>query len=126
MSHAQNTTTSNVQVSRQDGTTLTSTTVNASVVEDLPQEARGVRVTVDFGTDSDMATTTVVSCPWVTAASRLVAAFFGSTADHDPEDVLLDGLTVICDNIVAGVGFDVIASAPENAYGLFNVHVIGV
>lgn len=126
MTVAPNLTTSNVRSLQEAGDTLTSTTVDTSVVEALPQEVHAVACKVDFGSGSDMARTTIVGQPWVKSTSRIVARIAGSTSDHDEEDALLEGVQVIATNFVAGVGFDVLAHAPDETFGTFNVHCVGV
>lgn len=108
------------------GDTQDETTVNNTVVETLPLVVRAASCQVDFGGGSDIARTTITGQTWVLDESRLVAGFFGSTDDNSAEDVLLNQLSVVVDNIVEGVGFDVVAHAPSGAFGKFNVHVIGV
>lgn len=89
-------------------------------------EDRGQVVTLAFGTgNSDMATTTVTGCPWVTTSTRFVTSVVG-TSTRSVEEALIEMLHVGINNIVAGVGFDVIAHAPSGAQGDFTVHVVGV
>lgn len=126
MTAAQNLTTTVTKLSRVDGTTQTASVVDVTVAEALPQAAHAIAVSVDFGSDSDVAVTTVTGQTWVKSTSRLVANFYGSSDDHDAEDALIDEVRVIVANIVEGVGFDVIAFAPWGTNGLYNVHVIGV
>lgn len=92
--------------------------------------ANSVSATVDFGfasaNEGDVATTTVAAS-WVTSSTILVCSFAGvTTADHDPEDPVVESLTAYASNIVAGVGFDVIARAPQNTWGRYQVNIIGV
>lgn len=89
-----------------------------------------VSADVDFGFvtggEGDVATTTVAAS-WVGAATKLVCQLFAvATSDHDPEDYAIEGISVYASNIVAGVGFDVIASAPNGTFGVYKVHIIGV
>lgn len=85
-------------------------------------------VDVDFGAaiSSTEATTTVTGQAWVTASSRILLSAGGeSTADHDPEDALIEGVTAIATNLVAGVGFDVIAHSPDGSSGTYRLWAVG-
>ncbi len=85
-------------------------------------------VDVDFGAaiSSTEATTTVTGQAWVTASSRILVSASGeSTADHDPEDALIEGVTAIATNLVAGVGFDVIAHSPDGSSGTYRLWAVG-
>jgi hypothetical protein len=88
------------------------------------------QVTVDFGSanggEADLASVSV-SAPWVTDASVILCNAAGvATPDHDPEDAALEGITAIAANLNEGVGFDVIARAPQGSWGRFNINIIGV
>jgi hypothetical protein len=87
-------------------------------------------ITLDFGNtssgESDIATGTV-SASWVTSSTKLVCTPFAvATADHDPEDYALEGIQAYATNINNGVGFDVIARAPQGSFGQYTIHVIGM
>jgi hypothetical protein len=56
----------------------------------------------------------------------LIPVVTAYSADHDDEDVNLDCVSAITTNINNGVGFDIIASAPEGTWGRYNVTVTGV
>ncbi len=116
------------QTTQEDGATYVETSVLAESDQRRPLEARAALIVeVNFGlTDSDIARTTVNCGKWLTEDSRLVASFAGETDDHDVEDALIEQLHVVCGNIVPGVGFDVIAHAPEGTTGSYAVHVLGV
>lgn len=90
---------------------------------------RRVVVEVDFGwvpnTEDDDRTVTVTGETWVTADSPLSAILFGSTADHDAEDAMAEGMVVSIGNVVPGVGFDVSVHAPGGTWGRYNVLVTG-
>jgi hypothetical protein len=88
------------------------------------------QVMVDFGNaiggESGLASVSV-SAPWVTDASVILCNPAGvSTSDHDPEDAALEGITAIAANLNEGVGFDVVARAPQGSWGRFNINIIGV
>ena len=75
---------------------------------------------VDFGTFDTTATTVVTGLAWVTATTKLVASVFGT------EDALLDQVSATVTDRVDGVGFTVIAHAPNGSSGTHLVHVVGV
>lgn len=85
--------------------------------------------TVDFGFAAggeDANTTVTVPATWVTSFSVIdclpVAV---ATADHDPEDVVLEGITAYTGNLRAGVSFDIFASAPSGTWGRYTIQAIG-
>lgn len=89
-----------------------------------------VSATVDFGSasgqQSDIATVTVAAT-WVLAGTKLVCTPFAvATSNHDPEDYALEQITAYATNIVAGVGFDIIATSKNGTFGQYVVHAIGV
>lgn len=86
-------------------------------------------IDVDFGfasgQEGDVATATVTAA-WVTTNSKILCVpFAAATSDHDPEDYALEGITAYATNIVNGVSFDVVASAPQGSFGVFTIHCIG-
>jgi hypothetical protein len=106
----------------------TSTAINALVP--VTGVANFATASVDFGFASgeggDVATVTVAAT-WVLAGSKILCVPFAvATADHDPEDYALEGITAYATNIIAGVSFDVIASAPNGTFGLYTIHCVGV
>jgi len=69
---------------------------------------------------------TVTGQTWVTAGSYIECKVLGlTTADHTPEDAILEGVRFEIDNIVAGTGFDIIGHAPEGTYGKYSVKCLG-
>ncbi len=88
-----------------------------------------VQVTVDFGFASgneDFNATVTVSAPWVGADSRLICLPSGiATADHDPEDYAMEGITAYPANIIPGVSFDIIVSTKNGTFGTYIINVIG-
>lgn len=81
---------------------------------------------VDFGTlaSAGNVTQTVTGQTWVSSSMRFIASFFGTTTDHDAEDANLEELKVCVANVVDGVGFDIVAFAPNSTWGRYNVHVM--
>jgi hypothetical protein len=99
----------------------------------LPPSGSGgnyLQVEADFGFDAgnegDIARTTVTGQPWVTAGSVILCnPFGGATVDHNPDDAIVEGLVAYAENIVPGVGFDVVIYAPQNSWGKYLVNVTG-
>jgi hypothetical protein len=88
------------------------------------------QVTVDFGNasggEADLASVTVAAA-WVTDSSVIVCTAAGvATPDHDAEDAALEGIQAVAANLNEGVGFDVIARAPQGSWGRFNINIMGV
>lgn len=91
----------------------------------------GAAVTVDFGAaGNDTATVIVTGQAWVSGTSIIVCApTLLATADRvdGEEDALLEGLTVVVSERVAGTGFTVSAQpAHGKAIGKFLIHCLGV
>lgn len=91
---------------------------------------KNLQTTVDFGNtsggESDLARVTVAAA-WVTDSSVIVCTAAGiATADHDAEDAALEGIQAVAANLNEGVGFDVIARAPQGSWGRFNINIMGV
>jgi hypothetical protein len=87
-----------------------------------------MQVEVDFGlNDGGLDTTMVkaVAATWVTATSTIMITNAGlPTADHaDPAEAAVDGMAAYAMNLVAGVGFDLMAYCATGAWGryLFNI-----
>ena len=69
---------------------------------------------------------TVTGQTWVTADSYIECKVLGiTTADHTPEDAILEGVKFEINNIVAGTGFDIIGHAPEGTYGKYTIKCLG-
>jgi hypothetical protein len=82
---------------------------------------RFLTVEIDFGQGSDFATVAVAD-PNVGSQSRASATLIGATADHDPEDPIIEGLLV---NVVMtpSVGYTIYVHAPNGTWGRYNVDV---
>lgn len=89
-----------------------------------------LQTTVDFGNASggeDGMASVTVAASWVTGESIIICNAAGvSTPDHDPEDAALEGITAVATNLNTGVGFDVVARAPQGSWGRFNINIMGV
>lgn len=116
-----------VPATQQAGDTGVSSTSAASVIK-APIEPRIISCTVDFGTArSDMAKTTITGLSWVDERiSRFSSPAVTRPDSDDSEDALLDQVRAAVCNIVRGVGFDVVAHAPEGTTGTYTVQIIGV
>jgi hypothetical protein len=72
-------------------------------------------------------TMTVTGQSWVTDESYIVCKVLGLTsADHEPEDAILEGVRFEINNIVSGTGFDIIGHAPEGTYGKYKIKCLGL
>lgn len=94
-------------------------TVNAAT------QFHSATATIDFGTSEDGNASTTVSAAWITGASALSPSIDAvTTADHDPEDAIAEGITVYCE--APGAGSVVVnAAAPEGTWGRYQVRVSG-
>ena len=71
-------------------------------------------------------TKTITGQSWVTSDSFINCRVNGlTTADHDAEDAILEGIRFEINNIVAGVGFDIIGHAPDGTYGKYKIKCLG-
>lgn len=89
-----------------------------------------VQAQVNFGfptgQEGDTAKVTVTGQPWVTGSSIIICnAASIATADHDPDDVLVEGIVAYAQNLVPGVGFDIVALAPQNSWGRYLINASG-
>lgn len=86
----------------------------------------GVAV-IDFGASpaGDTAVATVAAT-WLTSGSRIHCepSYLG-TADHDPEDSILEEIRFMVRNRIAGVSFEIFGYAPKGTRGQHNVSWIG-
>lgn len=90
-----------------------------------------VQVTVDFGftvsQEGDTARITVTGQPWVTPSSIILCnPVAASTVDHDLDDVTVEGIVAYAQNLVGGIGFDVVAYAPQNSFGKYVINAMGI
>lgn len=70
---------------------------------------------------------TITGQSWVAADTFINCKVLGLTSDdHDAEDAILEGVRFEINNIVAGVGFDLIGHAPEGTYGKYKVKCLGI
>lgn len=84
-----------------------------------------INSTTVYHQEETYAVKTVTGQTWVTADSYITCKVLGiTTADHTPEDAILEGVQFEINNIVAGTGFDIIGHAPEGTYGKYTVKCI--
>jgi hypothetical protein len=87
------------------------------------------QVLVDFGFDSGLegdVAYAMVSAPWVTQFSIILCnPYSGTTVDHDPDDVAVENIDAYATNIIPGVGFTIVASAPHNTWGKYLINYMG-
>lgn len=80
---------------------------------------------VDFGA-YDFTASVDLSCTWVTASTYLTVAIIGTTtADHDPEDAMVEGVTAYIVNPQTG-SVTVALAAPLGTHGIYQVTITGV
>ena len=71
-------------------------------------------------------TKTLTGITWVTDSMFLSCKVLGLTsADHTPEDAILEGVNFEINNILGGTGFDIIGHAPEGTYGKYTIKCLG-
>lgn len=88
--------------------------------------ANATTVDIDFGATSDTTATATVAAAWVAAGTAIVLRPQGTTADHTAEDAVIEEIEAVATNIVAGVGFDVIAHSPLGSTGRYRFAAVGV
>lgn len=83
--------------------------------------------TVDFGgAEGDTASVTIAAT-WIQTTSIVLAnAAALATADHDPEDAVIEGIQAKVINIIPGVSFDIEAYAPLGSFGQYIVTYQGL
>lgn len=105
--------------------------LTTTIVDILPfaERTNMVRVPVDFGFNPGVEETTITAtqvATWVTANSVITcqpqADSFG---DHDPSDVIIEGIVARAINVVPGVSFDVMCFAPEGTWGRYTINCVG-
>ena len=86
--------------------------------------------TVDFGFASGEEggdATVTISATWVMATSYIVCSPYAvATADHDADDYMVEGITAYAANLSSGVGFDIVAFAPNNTWGRYTINAQGI
>jgi hypothetical protein len=80
------------------------------------------QATVDFGavtTENSIARVTVNTGSVSTGSIVMVSPAGVATATHDPDDYQWDNISGYVSNIVNGVSFDLIATAPNGSFGTY-------
>jgi hypothetical protein len=112
------------------GQVLTATSATTAAFQTPSSGTMKVTAVINFvnadGPEDTTATVTVTGQTWVTAASVIIAAFDGTTADHEADDAMVEDLSAYVENIVPGVGFDITAHAPLGTWGRYAVYAQGV
>lgn len=81
---------------------------------------------VNFGAAGDYAEATVAA-DWALGSLRyLVTPAIPTTADHDPEDALIEGLTGAVVAVEDGVGLTIGVAAPFGSWGRYDFNVMGM
>lgn len=82
---------------------------------------------VDFGSTETGEASVVVVAAWIASGTKIMITPSGvTTADHDPEDYVLEGVYGVPDLISAGVGFTLRAGCNNTTFGKYNFNIIGV
>jgi len=77
---------------------------------------------VDFGpTEQGEAVVSVVDAAITATSYPVVTMYALTTADHDPDDYMAEGVTAYVTNVVAGVGFDIAAGCNDTTWGRYAV-----
>jgi hypothetical protein len=85
------------------------------------------QATVDFGPatgENNIARVTVNTASAVTGSIIMVSPAGVSTSDHDPDDYQWDNISGYVSNIVDGVSFDIIATAPNGSFGEYSFNYV--
>ena len=94
--------------------------------------AGSVVVSVDFGGPGEdgLATTTVTGQTWAASLATMtyLCVVDASTVDHasPAEEAGLEGLVACVQNVVPGVGFDLVVGAPQGTWGSWSYRVVGL
>lgn len=81
------------------------------------------QATIDFGaTEDGIASVTVATASALTASKIQVTPAGVATADHDPDDYMVEGITVGVANIVNATSFDILANAPNGTWGRYTIN----
>ncbi len=85
-----------------------------------------IQSTVLYHKEETYVTKTLTGITWVTDSMFLNCKVLGLTsADHTPEDAILEGVRFEINNILGGTGFDIIGHAPEGTYGKYTIKCLG-
>lgn len=80
-------------------------------------------VEIDFGAIGTKNKIFTIADASVTATSKIVATISGKpTEDHSTDEIMILDLRAYANNIVVGVGFDIIIFSQNNLKGKFNIN----
>jgi hypothetical protein len=103
--------------------TINTVYVNNSVVNDYWNGIQSIQL---LHKQETYAVKTITGQSWVGADTFITCKVLGlTTADHDAEDAILEGVRFEINNIVAGSGFDIIGHAPDGTYGKYKIKCLG-
>ena len=81
---------------------------------------------VENGIEDVFTSTVITGQSWVTTNSKIVATLFGEdVGNRSAEDGILEEIKLSITNLVPGVGFTVMAYAPNNTSGNYKINCIG-
>lgn len=97
------------------------------VLDDDPRLKRYlVQVEVDFGTTENSFASATVDAPWAGTFPIHCAPALTATADHDPDDVLVEQIRAYTADVNPGVGFTLYAVAPNGTWGRYTIDCFGI
>lgn len=90
---------------------------------------RVVKATVDFGRANggeDSIAAVTVAATWVTESSAIVCVPDpAGSIDHSAEDAVVENVESYVTTVNPGIGFDIIASAPNGTWGRYAINCLG-
>jgi hypothetical protein len=84
-----------------------------------------VTAQIDFGQSDGFASVDVAATWAVTGMDFIVLPLIPTTADHDPEDVLLEGVRAMVTAVDDGVGFTLSAASNGTTWGRYDFLIKG-
>ena len=109
---------------------LYNSTIIAIIIQlkspDVDEVWENIASTTLYHQEETYVTKTLTGITWVTDSMFLNCKVLGLTsADHTPEDAILEGVNFEINNILGGTGFDIIGHAPEGTYGKYTIKCLG-
>lgn len=87
---------------------------------------RRLQVIIDFGPDENSIARVFVPAVWVTTDSIIDCDPASlATDDHDMDDVVVENLSAYATKLQPGVGFNLVAFAPNRTFGKYLINIIG-
>lgn len=85
-----------------------------------------IQVEIDFGPDENSIARVFVPAPWVSANSIIDCDPASlATDDHDMDDVVVENLSAYATKLQPGVGFNLVAFAPNRTWGRYLINILG-